>query len=271
VNIKGAEVDCLRVQDVMDRNHPFIYADELATKARAVLRGHGLRVLPVLEENKRLVGMISRSHVMSVTSSVSAIRVKGIMSTHPYVATPDMDIVHTMKEMIRLDHWYVPVVKSSHDLSYIGVLGLEHFILKALEKDVARLSTPISVIMSTQLFMCYPNDETDNIWQQMKKRSFAACPVVEKGKPVGIVTQQNLLESGGLLPGFEAKKGRFKAPTKISAVMKTPVVTLKPTDTLRDAALLMLEKNIGRVPIVDEKGVLVGIVDREDVVKTLIK
>jgi len=74
-----------------------------------------------------------------------------------------------------------------------------------------------------------------------------------------------------LLPGFEAKKGRFKAPTKISSVMKTPVVSLKPTDTIRDAAVLMLDKNIGRVPIVDDRGVLVGIVDREDVVKTLIK
>jgi len=261
----------LLVKDVMDRNHPFLYVDELATKARAVLRERGLRVLPVLDENKRLVGMISRSDVMSITSSVSAIRVKGIMSTHPYAATPDMDVVQTLREMIRLDEWYVPVVKSSHDLSYVGVLGLEHFILKALERDVGRLSTPLSAVMSTQLVTCTPDDESDNVWQQMKDHSFAACPVVEKGKPVGIVTQQNLLESGGLFPGFEAKKGRFKTPTKISSVMKTPVVTLKPTDTVRDAAVRLLEKNIGRVPIVDDKGRLVGIVDREDVVKTLIK
>jgi len=261
----------LRVQDVMDQKHPFIYADELATKARAVLRERRLRVLPVLDKNKRLVGMLSRSDVMSITSSVSAIRVKGIMSALPYIATPNADIVQTLREMIRLDEWYVPVVKSTQDLSYIGVLGLEHFILKALERDVARLITPLSAVMSTRLFTCSPSDETNTVWQKMKKRSFAACPVVEKGKPVGIVTQQNLLESGGLLPGFEAKKGRFKAPTKISSVMKTPVVSLKPTDTVRDAAVLMLEKNIGRVPIVDDRGVLVGIVDREDIVKTLIK
>jgi len=261
----------LRVQDVMDQNHPFIYADELATKARAVLRERGLRVLPVLDENKRLIGMISRGDVMSISSSVSAIRVKGIMSTHPYAATPDMDVVPTLREMIRVDEWYVPVVKSSQDLSYVGVLGFEHFILKALERDVARLSTPLLTVMSTRLFSCSPDEEIDNVWQQMKEQSFAACPVVKKGKPVGIVTQQNLLESGALVPGFEAQKGRFKKPTKISSVMKTPVVSLKPTDTVRDAAVLMLEKNIGRVPVVNDKGVLIGIVDREDVVKTLIK
>jgi CBS domain-containing protein len=255
----------------MDRNHPFIYSDELATKARAAMRERGLRVLPVLDENKRLVGVISRQDLMSITSSVSAIRVGGIMSKHPYVATPDMDIIETLREMIHSDEWYVPVVKSSQDLSYVGVLGLEHFILKALERDVSRLSTPLSNVMSTRLFTCSPDDETDNVWQRMRERSFAACPVVEKGKPVGIVTQQNLLESGGLFPELEAKKGRFKAPTKITSVMKTPVASLMPTDTVRDAAVLMLEKNIGRVPIVDSKGVLIGIVDREDIVKTLIK
>lgn len=255
----------------MDRNYPSIYVDELATKARAVLRERTLRILPVVDENKRLVGVVSRSSLMHITSSVSPIRVNGIMATHPYAATPDMDAVQAFREMISLDAWYVPVVKSSQDLGYLGVLGMEHFILKSLERDVARLSMPLSSIMSTKLLSCSPNDEVDDVWQRMKERSFAACPVVERGKPVGIVTQQNLLESGGIFPGFEAKKGRFKAPTKISLVMKTPVFSLKPTETLRDAALLMLERNIGRVPIVDDKGILVGIVDREDVVKALIK
>jgi len=105
----------------------------------------------------------------------------------------------------------------------------------------------------------------------MKKRAFSACPVSNKGVLIGIVTQQDVLESGGLFPTFEDQKGRFKSPTKISAVMKTPPVSLKPTDTLKDAALLMLERNIGRLPIVDDRDRLVGIVDREDIVKALIK
>jgi CBS domain-containing protein len=208
---------------------------------------------------------------MNITSSVSPIRVKGIMATSPYTVTPDMDAVQAIREMVRRDEWYVPVIKSPQDSNYIGILGLEHFILKSLEKNVSRLSTTLLSVMSTKLLTCSPNDEIDNVWQNMKERSFAACPVVEKGKAVGIVTQQNLLESGRIFPEFEAKKGRFKAPTKISFVMKTPVVSLKPTNTIKEAAALMLKRNIGRAPIVDDKGKLVGIVDREDIVKTLIK
>jgi CBS domain-containing protein len=107
--------------------------------------------------------------------------------------------------------------------------------------------------MSTELLTCTPDDELDNVWKVMEERSFAACPVVARGKVVGIITQQNLLESGGTFPTFEARKGRFSAPTKVSFVMKTPAFSLKPTNRIKEAAALMLERNIGRVPIVDEK------------------
>jgi len=262
----------LRVQDIMNRNHPSIYPDELATKARAVLRDFKLRILPVVGDRKQLLGFVSRNDVMTISSSVSTVRVKGIMSAVRFAATLDMDAVRSAQEMMRLDEWYVPVVKSQRDNSYIGVLGLEHIIKSFYEKKTPRLRMPLSDIMSTeQLLFCSPNDEADNIWHMIKERSFAACPVVTKGKAVGIVTLQNLLESGAMLPGFESKKGRFKAPSTINTIMRTPVQSLRPSNTVGDAARLMVEMDIGRVLIVDDKGHLIGIADREDVLKALIK
>jgi len=262
----------LLVQDVMNRNHPSIYADDLATKARAILRDTGFRVLPVVDEHKRLLGIITRNNVMIISSSVSTVRVQGIMSQVRYTVTLDMDSVQAARGMMRLDEWYAPVLKSIRDNTYVGMFGLEHVIKAFYERKVAWLSTPLSEVMSTgQLVLCSPDDEADNVWKMMQKRSFAACPVVFKGKPVGIVTQQNMLESGAMFPEFEAKKGRFKAPSKISTIMKTPVASLRPNSTIGDAAKIMLEKDIGRVPIVDAKGLLIGIVDREDILKPLMR
>jgi CBS domain-containing protein len=194
------------------------------------------------------------------------------MSEVQFTPTADADAVQAVREMLGLDEWYVPVVKSEQDKLYMGVLGLEHVIKAFYDRKVARLSTPLSEVMSTrQLVICSPDDEADNVWKMMKDSSFAACPVVVKGKPVGIVTQHNLLESGANFPGFEDKKGRFRTPSTISAVMKTPAVSLRPTDTVGDAARIMLKKDIGRVTVTDEKDVLVGIVDREDVLRALIE
>jgi CBS domain-containing protein len=262
----------LQVQDLMNRNHPSIYPDELATKARAILRDFRLRVLPVVDEHKQLLGMVSRKDVMAISSSVSTIRVQGIMSNVGFVAASAMDGFEAVRKMMRLDEWYAPVVKSPQDTTYIGMLGLEHIIKTLYDRKVAKLSTPLSEVMSTErLLVCSPDDEISNVWQMMKQRSFAACPVLRKGKPVGVISQQNLLDSGAVFPEFEGEKGRFKTPSTISKIMKTPVLSLKPNDTIKDAAKLMLERDIGRIPIVDNKGQLVGIVDREDVLRALVE
>jgi predicted transcriptional regulator len=105
----------------------------------------------------------------------------------------------------------------------------------------------------------------------MKERSFAACPVVVKGKPVGVLTQQNLIESGATFPEFEGKKGRFRTHSKIVTIMRTPVVSLRPSNTLGDAIKIILAKDIGRIIVTDDKGLLIGIVDREDVLRSLLK
>lgn len=260
----------MRVQNLMNRKYPSLYSDELATKARAILRNRELRVLPVVDKHKHFIGMISRSDIMAITSSVSPIRAKGIMSMPRFIAAEEMDVIQVAREMIRSDEWYAPVVKSSQDYTYLGMLGLENLIDLFLKKGFAKLAKPLSEIMSTEPVTCSPDDDVDNVWRLMQEHSFAGLPVVKKGKLVGIVTQKNLLDSRVVFPMFEAKKGRFKAPSKISSVMRTSVISLKPASLVKEAAKLMLEKNIGRVPIIDGKGKLIGVVDREDIVKALL-
>ncbi len=258
------------VKDIMTHSYPSLYVDELATKARAVLRNRNLRVLPIVDGRKRVEGIVSRRNIMTISSSISPLRVKGIISTPPFIATMDMPALQALKEMHRFDKWYVAVVKSPQDRTYMGMLGLENFIAAFLKKDSPKLSRPVSEIMTKDLTTCSPDDEIDNVWRKIQKRKFAACPVVKKKRLMGIVTQADMLDSGSFFPAFEAKKGRFKKTSRISAVMKTSVVSLKPMSTVKEAAEILLQKNIGRLPVVDEKGELVGVVDREDVVKALV-
>jgi len=267
---QSIEVLILLVKDLVDKKHPFLYVDDLATKARAILRTQGLRVIPVIDHQKRLAGTVSRTNVMAITSSISPLKVKGIMADPRFVASIDMTALDALREMIRSDELSVPVTKSSQDLSYIGMLNLSIFIRNFLKQGSSKLSYPLSKLMSTQLVTCNPEDEVDNVWRFMQEKSLAGCPVVKNKKLVGIVTQMDMLNSAASFPAFESKKGRFKAPSKISSVMKTSVVSLKSTNTVRDAAEVMLEKDIGRIPIVDDKNNLIGIVDREDIAKLLL-
>jgi len=264
------EVLILFVKDLVSKNYPLLYVDDLATKARAILRTQGLRVIPIIDDQKRLVGTISRTNIMAISSSISPLKVKGIMTDPKFVASLNTTALEALREMIRSDEWCVPVTKSSQDLSYVGMLDLSVFIRDFLKQSSPKLSYPLSKIMSTQLVTCCPEDEVDNVWRFMQEKSLVGCPVIKNEKLVGIVTQQDMLNSGASFPAFESKKGRFKSSSKISSIMKTSIVYLKSTATVREAAELMLEKNIGRIPIVDEKTNLVGIVDREDIAKLIL-
>ena len=261
----------MRVKEIANEKHPFIYEDDLATKARAIIRDFALRILPVTDDDKKLLGIVSRGNVMAISSSISPIRVKGIMVNPKHIATMEDDAVSTVKEMIRLDEWCMPIVNSLQDKTYRGVLGLENFIGASIKTSPEKLTKPVSEIMSRNVVACSPEDEVDNIWRLMQTKSLAGLPVVKKDKLVGIVTQKDLLESGAVLPTFESAKGRFRASSRISSIMRTEVMAVKPSIRVIRVAKIMAFKNIGRVPVKDEEGRLIGIVDREDVAKLLVK
>jgi CBS domain-containing protein len=263
--------DFLRVKEILNEKHPFIYDDELATKARALIRDFSLRILPVTSRERKLLGIVSRGAVMSISSSVSPIKVRGIMTKPRHVATLEDEVFQTVREMLSVDEWCIPVVNSKAESILKGVFGLENFLESIIKTSPEKLAKPVSDLMSKNPLTCSPDDEVDNVWRLMQNKSLAGLPMVAKNKLVGIVTQKDLLESGALMPTFESHKGRHKASTKISVVMKTNVIAVKPSVKAIRVAKVMVSKDIGRVPVVDEDGKLIGIVDREDIVRLIIK
>ena len=55
----------------------------------------------------------------------------------------------------------------------------------------------------------------------------------------------------------------------VSKLMTSPVVTARPGDLVQEKAALMVHRRIRRLPIVDQCGVLVGILSRKDLIRML--
>jgi len=255
----------------MDAKHPSIRENEYVTNARATLRDLSLRIIPVVNKDKKLIGVISRREIMTISSAISPIEVKGVMTEPKQTATLTDDAFETIKRMIKLDEWYIPVVNAADEKIYKGVLGLQNFIEAILKTSPEKLSKPVSEAMCKDpLVISSPDDEVDNVWRLMQEHSFAGLPVTKKNKLIGIVTQQDLLRRGRNFPEFEANKGRHRAPSKISDLMTTGIVTVQPSVKVIRVAKIMVSKDIGRIPVTDDKGNLIGIIDREDVANLII-
>ncbi len=110
----------------------------------------------------------------------------------------------------------------------------------------------------------------------------SALPVVdERGALAGIVSETDLVLRqeyprrylGGPLPDrARVRAERLKvAATTAADLMTTPVVTVYPEATVADAARLLHDKGLKRVPVVDRGGRVVGMVSRLNLLSVFLR
>ena len=91
----------------------------------------------------------------------------------------------------------------------------------------------------------------------MRDGDMGAVPVVDDGKLVGIVTDRDIV--------IRAVAEGKDAATHVGDVMTTELFTVTPDDFVFEAIRLMGDKQIRRVPVIDNNGALVGIIAIADV------
>jgi CBS domain-containing protein len=87
---------------------------------------------------------------------------------------------------------------------------------------------------------------------------------MKKETPIGIVTERDVAR----MVGFSAK---FFADMTVSEVMSKPLITINSDASIKDDVALMEQKNIRRLPIVDNEGQMVGIITSKDVLRVFMK
>ncbi len=116
-----------------------------------------------------------------------------------------------------------------------------------------------------------PDDLLGEALRLMKEHSIRRLPVISKGKIAGLVTEQDLMKaspsSATSLSVWEINYLFHKI--KIKDIMTKEIFTVAPDTILEKAALIMQEKQISTLPVLD-KGRLVGIITESDIFKAFI-
>ncbi|MFA5904765.1 MAG: DUF190 domain-containing protein [Desulfobacula sp.] len=109
--------------------------------------------------------------------------------------------------------------------------------------------------------------------------TFTGVPVVDKDHhPVGVISQGDLIYRGGMPArlGLLAEAGKGNLDSVLEALsckkardIMSPAVFIKETELLTRAVDVMLEKNLKRLPVTNEKGNLTGILSRMDIFHTI--
>jgi acetoin utilization protein AcuB len=118
--------------------------------------------------------------------------------------------------------------------------------------------------------------ETDilKVGKLMRENKIRHIPVVDESYALlGMVTDRDIRSAmpSVALEDFDSKEERYKLSViKAREIMTTDLVTVSPTYTLQDVLLLFQKHHFGALPVVDDKGILKGIISIRDLLRAFI-
>jgi CBS domain-containing protein len=97
-------------------------------------------------------------------------------------------------------------------------------------------------------------------------------PVVDESGLVGMLSSADMLKLEHFIPksGSQAATALLNDRFRIDTIMRRPVISARPDDTIADAAASMATHGIHALPVVNENNHLVGIVTTTDIVAALL-
>ena len=119
---------------------------------------------------------------------------------------------------------------------------MSYLVKQYMRKQVATVAGEVSIVEAASL---------------MQKSGTGFLIVLEKGSPVGIVTEHDFVYKA-IAADLDPKK------VKVAEIMSSPLVTVDPDEDLLKASEIMQKHNIRKLPVV-RGGIIYGILTARDI------
>jgi CBS domain-containing protein len=269
----------LNVEEVMTSNPVTVSMNAIATRVRSIFREEDFRCIPVVSGD-HLEGLITRGDILNISATKSNIEARGIMERPQVILTPKSNILEAAKKLLFSEEIQAPVVEKSENFKLVGIVSVVDILQGILEEGLKPYKKTLGDIMTKNVVYCDFHDMVSKVWNQMNQSGYSGVPVLKKGKLIGMITRKDLINSGQTRMGKESDYS--KRSIAVEKVMKTPPMVGTFEMPVEEAAELMVQKDIGRLPVVEKpmyvkkepnrskEADLIGIVAREDVLRSYV-
>ena len=124
------------------------------------------------------------------------------------------------------------------------------------------LNSPVSMSMRQKPVTVSLLQPVSGLAYMMIKEDIGAVIVIEKDRPIGIITEKDILDRV-VTPGKDVYK------TLAKDVMSEPVITIEASGMLKEALELLKKKKIRRLVVVED-GSLVGLVTERRLLEKIV-
>jgi CBS domain-containing protein/predicted transcriptional regulator len=238
----------------------------------------------VILQNQKLVGIITEKDILKFLYStltekrLSEILIKDVM-TKPLI-TVEFNSSLAKSAKIMLDNNISSVIVTDSEGDPNGIITktdlVEYYAYHVKNKYKIKDS------MSKKVYTVFPDENIHMIILLMNTYKITRIVVIEHNKPIGIVTVRDLLPLTPIL--FEKKSNtnrfndtnlqrsvasRFGSILLSEDIMKRNPLTISMNTALSDAAIIMIRNRISGLPVVNNKGLLNGIITKTDIIRAL--
>ncbi|MFP5269426.1 PAS domain-containing protein [Coleofasciculus sp.] len=208
------------------------------------LRQYRIRHLPVVGERGNLVGLITPQTIRDVLQPVDLLNYKKVSEV---MSTP---VIHALGTASILE---LAQLMTSQRVSCVVIVEEAEFPFSTQNSDVSRKVSTLKTSVGAGLVKS-GRETNDN-----REKS----PYIRKNllRPIGIVTERDIVQFSNL--------GLDLAHTPAAAVMSTPLLPIRPTDSIWTAHQRMQQHRVRRLVVSGEAGELVGLITQTQVLNAI--
>ena len=257
----------MKVREIMTKDIITVDKDVNLNHVLYLMKKHDITKIPVVD-NKKLIGLVTDN---VIAYKLGSIRKRGVPASRLHASSvtdkdincisPDTDVITILKDVGKPGPTMLCVVEND---TLVGV------ITKANLLPLVNSKKQIREIMQKQLHTVSPEDRVIHARRIMIDEDIARLPVVDQGNLVGMISDNEIIFAlANVKKSFSLGRQKHKLEELlVEDVMKTPALWAEPDMTATDAACIMLNKNVGALPLI-ENGKLVGIISRTDLLNTI--
>ena len=149
-------------------------------------------------------------------------------------------------------------------------------------RSTVGLEMNVQDVMTGDVISILKYESIMHVAKILSEKNISGLPVVDKkNKVIGIITQADILSILGIKKGHTLKdllKHMLGEPLPerktgdiVADIMASPAATIKADANIAEAVQMMDVKRIRRLPVVDDKNKLLGIISRADILKAVLR
>jgi CBS domain-containing protein len=258
----------MKVKEVMTKDIVYVDKNVDLNYVMKLMKKHNITKIPVLED-KKLIGIIT-DNIIAV--KLGSIRAKGVPPSRFHASSvidknvvkvpPETKVAEILKTVGEPGPTMLNVVDDGKLIGVITKADLLHLVTS---------ENKIKEIINENIYSVSPDDRVIHARRKMIDNNIARLPVIDNGILLGVISDNEIAFSlAELKKSFPIGKQKHRLDELlVRDNMKTPPIWTQVDVTIREAAKIMLENNVGSL-IIKDKDKVIGIITRTDLLKTIV-